>query len=358
MVKDLCFEIIEKCPNNCKFCSSNSCITKNKIINLDDFKRVIDYFIKTGGIEELSLSGGEPFLHPDLFEMVRYAKGKGIRTVIFTSGVKYRDGLSAEEMAYYEDKMQKNILKVRKCEPWNKWLIKNIEHYYDNFLQPSKFSEITKTELKKLKSIGLDKIVFDYQGYEAAIDAYLMGRSENMRVALLDSLLNAVVVGLSVDVHFVPMKPNYLEILDILEMLEIVGIKNVSILNFVPQGRGYLNRESLELSDSERKEFFELLKKKDTVFSGNIRLGIPLQGEDSHKCNAGLEKLDIKYDGTILPCPAFKELTPEEYKKYGIKTYSIYENLEDVVIPGKGTRKVPLCAKVYQKKSQEASDNN
>ena len=88
MVKDLCFEIIESCPNECKFCSSNSCIDKKQTILLDDFKRVIDYFISEGGIEELSLSGGEPFLHPDILEMVKYAKSCGIKTVIFTSGIK------------------------------------------------------------------------------------------------------------------------------------------------------------------------------------------------------------------------------------------------------------------------------
>ena len=72
MVKDLCFEIIEKCLNNCKFCSSNSNCNKTQIIKFEDFKRVIDYFMLTGGIEELSLSGGEPLLHPDLLKMISY----------------------------------------------------------------------------------------------------------------------------------------------------------------------------------------------------------------------------------------------------------------------------------------------
>ncbi len=31
MIKDLCFEIIETCPNNCLFCSSCSLITKTKM---------------------------------------------------------------------------------------------------------------------------------------------------------------------------------------------------------------------------------------------------------------------------------------------------------------------------------------
>ena len=97
MVKDLCFEIIEKCLNNCMFCSSNSNYNKNNIIKYEDFKRVIDYFMNTGGIEELSLSGGEPFLHPDLIKMVTYAKSLGIRTIIFTSGVALNNSISTKE---------------------------------------------------------------------------------------------------------------------------------------------------------------------------------------------------------------------------------------------------------------------
>lgn len=69
MLKDLCFEIIQTCPNKCKFCSSNSSQDKQTIITFEQFKKTVMHFIKQGGIEELSISGGEPFLHPDLFEM-------------------------------------------------------------------------------------------------------------------------------------------------------------------------------------------------------------------------------------------------------------------------------------------------
>lgn len=88
MVKDLCFEILDKCPNKCMFCSSNSCIDKNTFISFDAFKRTIDYFIVNGGIEELSLSGGEPLMHPDLLEMINYASNYGINVTLFTSGIK------------------------------------------------------------------------------------------------------------------------------------------------------------------------------------------------------------------------------------------------------------------------------
>ena len=50
------------------------------------------------------------------------------------------------------------------------------------------------------------------------------------------------------------MKPNYKEFPDIIECLEISGVKNISILNFVPQGRGMENREELLLNEQELKD--------------------------------------------------------------------------------------------------------
>ena len=100
------------------------------------------------------------------------------------------------------------------------------------------------------------------------------------------------------------------------------------------------------LNEKEIREFSEILKKEKEKYSGNIRIGIPLNGKMSHLCTAGTEKLDIKYDGTILPCPAFKEMTVEKMEKYGIKLHSIYEDLEKVVLH-EGKRKLPLCKQVY-----------
>ena len=347
MVKDLCFEIIESCPNECKFCSSNSCIDKKQIISFDAFKRVINYFISKGGIEELSLSGGEPFLHPDLFKMVKYVKSLGIRTVIFTSGIKKSLPLTDEIRDLYIKEINLRLAEIEKYEPWNERLKTSIKNHYERLLNPPIFSAITKEELYLLKTIGLDKIVFDYQAYEHETDEYLMGRNRQKHLCLLDSLVNASSTGLETDVHFIPMKPNYREIPDILEMLEIAGINNISILNFVPQGRGLKNKNNLMLSDDELVEFMNILNNSRYLYSGHIRIGIPLMGDTSHKCNAGLEKLDIKFDGTVLPCPAFKELDIDTMKKYGIKHYSIYENLDEVKTPG-GKRREPLCKKIYK----------
>ncbi len=348
MVKDLCFEVIEKCLNNCMFCSSKSSYDKKQIIEFDDFKKVIDYFMKNGGIEELSLSGGEPFLHPDIIKMVKYAKSLGIRVVIFTSGVVCGKEVSKEDKEYITDEMNKDLNRINEDEPNNEFIKEKTGRYYNQLLEKKRYNSIDRSVLHELKEIGLDKIVFDMQGYDCDIDSYIMGRCEQARQSFLKSLIDSSFEGLDIDVHFVPMKPNYKEIGDILELLEIAKVGQISLLNFLPQGRGRKNCKDLMMTQEEKEEFFKLLGENDSRFSGNIRIGIPLQGDEKHRCNAGLEKLDIKFNGDVLPCPAFKEITEEECEKFGIKIPNIYRNLEDVHIPGFGTREKQLCKQVYE----------
>ncbi len=45
MLKDLCFEVIQTCPNECKFCSSNSSQDKQKIIAFEIFKKAVMHFV-------------------------------------------------------------------------------------------------------------------------------------------------------------------------------------------------------------------------------------------------------------------------------------------------------------------------
>lgn len=345
MLKDLCFEIIQTCPNECKFCSSNSSKNAQTIVTLENFKKTVNYFMKQGRIGEISISGGEPFLHPDLFEMVRFCKELGIRTVIFTSGIKRKTDIPKDARNYIIEQYKKQYKEITSKEPWNERLKESLNRYYDFILQQPAFGAISRQELEYLKQLGLDKIVFDMQAVDQTIDENLMGR-KNLNTYLINSLVRASAVGLNIDVHFIPMKPNYKQFPDVIECLEIANIQNISILNFVPQGRGRINSSELLLSREQLQEFAQILQREKAHFKGNIRVGIPLNGKMSHMCTAGTEKLDIKYDGTILPCPAFKELNLDTMKKYGIKLHSIYEDLEQLVIKG-GTRDSPLCRQVY-----------
>ena len=117
----------------------------------------------------------------------------------------------------------------------------------------------------------------------------------------------------------------------------------------MPQGRGCDNEYSLKLSDEELRKFLNLLWEYIKKYDINVRIGIPLMEENLHKCTAGLQKLDIKFDGTVLPCPAFKEIDAKDAKSLGIKLPNTYDNLEAISILGYGTRNELLCRKLYQK---------
>ena len=341
MVKDLCFEIIQTCPNNCRFCSSCAGMDKDTMIDYETFISVINHFMKIGGIQEISFSGGEPFLHPNLFDMIKYCKDLGIRVVLFTSGVRRNKQLTYEQMEVLKKQVERCHSNLPQ-EVKDKIVTREMEIYtqYNNKV----FSAISREEMEYLKELGLDKIVFDFQGAERETYDYLMGSNHFLEVE--QSIIRAAVVGLDTDVHFVPMKLNYKELPDLIELLNIAEIRNLSLLNFVPQGRGEINKEELMMSEDEIKEFAIIYNNCKDTFNGVLRVGIPLLSDDKHKCTAGLDKLVIKYDGTVLPCPAFKEYDTEILNKIGIKTPNVYTELGSVQVHN-GTRAYPLCKKLY-----------
>ena len=208
-----------------------------------------------------------------------------------------------------------------------------------------KFDSLSSYDCKLLKESGLDKIVFDFEAWNKDVYDKIMGTKDLFDLVTL-SMIKAKSSGLKTDAHFIPTKINYKELVDIIEMLNVAEFDELSILNFVPQGRGKTNKDLLSLTEEEFGEFLEIYEKRKNEFKGKLRVGIHLQEEDDHKCTAGLSKLVIKYDGTVLPCAAFKEYDLEILNSMGIKTPNIYDNLEEVEIHN-GTRKKPLCKQLY-----------
>lgn len=99
-------EIVDSCNLSCPTCFADSPIgigTKLKASPLADLQRRIQGVIdRKGGIEILQLSGGEPTLHPEFFELLRWAQAhpKIDYVLINTNGVRIaRDPEFAAELA-------------------------------------------------------------------------------------------------------------------------------------------------------------------------------------------------------------------------------------------------------------------
>jgi MoaA/NifB/PqqE/SkfB family radical SAM enzyme len=81
-IKYLQVEPTTRCNFRCRFCSGR--YLEQRDIACQDFVYLIDHI---SGIEHLNLQGeGEPFLHPDFFAMVNYAKQKAIQVSTISNG--------------------------------------------------------------------------------------------------------------------------------------------------------------------------------------------------------------------------------------------------------------------------------
>lgn len=80
------------CNLSCAFCFARDHLSKQTnpdnqpFITLDDFKDRLD-FLERSAIEEVRLIGGEPTLHPEFLELVKSARGRFKKLMLFTHGL-------------------------------------------------------------------------------------------------------------------------------------------------------------------------------------------------------------------------------------------------------------------------------
>ncbi|MFQ6083728.1 MAG: radical SAM protein [Candidatus Aminicenantia bacterium] len=85
------YEASEKCNLRCKFCYTNPKVKNSPYYgDLGISKRIIDKLIALNVINVI-ISGGEPFLRKDLFELISYAKDKIKYVTLTTNGVLLRN---------------------------------------------------------------------------------------------------------------------------------------------------------------------------------------------------------------------------------------------------------------------------
>lgn len=88
----ICINITNRCNLNCRYCYlKNSPKDKKEVIykeiSLDTIKKVINL----NNIKSVYLSGGEPLMHPDFFNIVKYFLSKNINVYVATNGLLLND---------------------------------------------------------------------------------------------------------------------------------------------------------------------------------------------------------------------------------------------------------------------------
>lgn len=282
-LNEITIEVTQQCPNRCIYCSSLSGMEKIERLDYATILQVVNDAVKLGA-KTVSLSGGEPFLREDIVEIVDNIQCKGLKLRLYSSGI-YSDGGIHTSI-------------------------------------PTKLLEAVKDKI--------DAFIFNYEAVDAELYATIMG-TEVANLALLDETIHrAIALGIPVEAHLVPMHCNYHQIPDVLSKLYSIGVKNVSLLRMVPQGRVLENKELVEMSVEEQEELKQIMAKCQETYRGKIRLGLPFSAKRA-ACGTGSIKLTVRYDGYVFPCEAFKDgmmeinkgVMPENVKEKRLK--NIYE---------------------------------
>lgn len=288
MLKEISVEIIRKCPNNCVHCSSFSNIGCKEIIDLPVIMEMVSD-AKLLGVKTICLSGGEPFLHPDIIEIVSHISDCGLECYIYTSGIVLNEG---KNCSLSIDVLNKIATKV-------------------------------------------SKLIFNVEASSEATYDKIMG-TRGCFSLLKESVKKAVSISIVTEAHFVPMRLNINEVKETVLLCEQLGITQISFLRLVSHGRAFENEAELILDESEMMSLKKLLAGIEKKKGLSIRIGVPFSdNQEKTGCEAAKGKLNIKYDGSVFPCEVFKN-DRVNFKKKGLfaeninqkRLFDIYNNSE------------------------------
>jgi len=264
-LKEITIEIIGQCFQNCVHCSSLAFRSSQQSLTKDEITRVAEDFIQLGG-ETIEISGGEPFLHKYLFDLIDFFKKVDLKVVIYTCG-----------------KISEN----------------------------NDFENAMNEILEKLSDKEIDKIMFNLQGAKAETHNSIT-RTKNSFFQSTKFIKKLVDDKHYVGIHYVPMTPNFEELEDLIDYAVELGVKEIGFLRFVPQGRGEKYKDWLMLSKEESARLIELLaqsKKRTDIDIGigsHLDFTFLLDGEPPKDCTAGKTKCLVGSNGDIVPCAVFK----------------------------------------------------
>lgn len=258
-LKELKIEVTYRCPLACVHCSSEADEYNTHEMTKDTCLEIIEQAVQMG-VQSVAISGGEPLIWKGLEEAIQLCGRYGIDTTIYTSG--NCDSIDAKFKALSEAGLHRAVFSL---------------------YSPQKEEHIRITRKRN-----------SYSNTMAAISACLD-------------------YGIVPEIHFVALSSNYHKLPDLVKLAQSIGVSTISVLRFVPQGRGELIEKKETLSREQNKELIRMINeiRKSLGSHFNIRTGSPfnvLMLNENPKCMAADDRMIVAPDLTIYPCDAFKQI--------------------------------------------------
>ena len=280
LLRELKIEVNRSCPLYCLHCSSNGRPSAPDRLNPHKVSELVREFAYLGG-QKLCISGGEPLCYEELPMIIDTCQKLNIDTSLYTTGI-VSNGSSPKP--------------------------------------------IPESMVNLLAESGI-RTIFSLHGANANSHDMLtrVKGSFNSTMTAIEKVIDA---GTSVEVHIVPMATNFHELPAMTQLVDAMNIHKINWLRFVPQGRGQLNKNILQLSRGQLGQLAKEKKKlQETYPTLMIRTGSPfniLCPQVPTPCEAGLSILTIRPDGSVAPCDAFKQFRQRD-DKGNVLNHSLYE---------------------------------
>lgn len=246
-----------KCNLKCSHCYINAQSKKSgRELTTDEGKGIIDQIAELGKTI-LVLSGGEPLLRSDIFELAQYGVQKGLIVTLGTNG-----------------------------------------------------TLIDKETADKLHSVGVRKVAISIDSSTATVHDSLRGVKGAWEKAV-NGVKACTASGVSVQFNVTMTRQNCHDLDEIVLMAKNLGVKNIHLFFLVPTGRG---KNMLDLSPETYEELLlkaliysdDSIEVKPTCAPQFMRIAKQV-GKDvsrwSRGCIAGINYCRILPDGGVTPCP-------------------------------------------------------
>jgi len=225
-------------------------------LTTDENKRIIDVLAEKQ-VPFINFGGGEPLIREDLFELTEYASSKGLNASMNSNG----------------------------------WLL---DH----------------DAAKKIKAVGFKSVGISIDSVEAARhdDFRCMPGSFERATAALQALDD---VGVRSTMSSVISRINYRDFRGLLDLAREYNVDQVYLHNFKCSGRGFKNREELDLTPEEWKAFYveALTVQSETddlviSFDDPVIASLPEYSENPlvKGSSCGKLSLHLRPNGDITPC--------------------------------------------------------
>jgi GeoRSP system radical SAM/SPASM protein len=243
-----------RCNFSCDHCYSREEVCAE--LSTVEIKRIVDVLAEKQ-VPFINFGGGEPLIRPDLYEIAAYAAGRGLNVSMNSNG----------------------------------WLL-------------------DAAAARRLKESGFKSVGVSIDSAEAALhdDFRNMPGSFTRAVAALDALQAA---GLRSTMSSVISRINHHAFRELLQLAREHRVGQVYLHNFKCSGRGFKNRQELDLSPEEWKAFYvEALAVKaqtrDLAISFDDPVLASLPGYDDNPLvkgsSCGKLSLHLRPNGDITPC--------------------------------------------------------